>query len=96
MTKADLITIVTDNIGFSEKESHNIVDLFLEIMASTLQSGEPVKISGFGSWTVKEKKSRNGRNPQTGEKMVLDERRVVKFKASGVFRERIGIDILAV
>jgi len=92
MTKADLITIVTENIGFSEKESHNIVDLFLEIMASTLQSGEPVKISGFGTWTVKEKKSRNGRNPQTGAAMVLDGRRVVVFKASGVLRGRIGTD----
>jgi len=92
MTKADLITIVTENIGFSEKESHNIVDLFLEIMASTLESGDPVKISGFGSWTVKEKKARNGRNPQTGAAMVLDGRRVVVFKASGVLRGRIGTD----
>ena len=92
MTKADLITIVTDNIGFSEKESHNIVDRFLEIMASTLESGDPVKISGFGSWTVKEKKARNGRNPQTGAAMVLDGRRVVVFKASGVLRGRIGTD----
>jgi len=92
MTKADLITIVTDNIGFPEKESHNIVDLFLEIMASTLESGDPVKISGFGSWTVKEKKARNGRNPQTGAAMVLDGRRVVVFKASGVLRGRIGTD----
>ena len=91
MTKKDLITIVTNYIGLSEKESHNIVDLFLEIMASTLESGEPVKISGFGSWTVREKKSRNGRNPQTGDAMVLDERRVVRFKASGVLKGKIGV-----
>jgi integration host factor subunit alpha len=89
MTKADLITTVTNNIGFPEKESHNIVDLFLEIMVSTLESGETVKISGFGTWTVREKKARNGRNPQTGDAIVLDERRVVKFKASPVLKGRV-------
>jgi integration host factor subunit alpha len=89
MTKADLITTVTNNIGFPEKESHNIVDLFLEIMVSTLESGETVKISGFGTWTVREKKARNGRNPQTGEAMVLNERRVVRFKVSNVVKARM-------
>lgn len=85
-TKADLISIVHRNTGCSREESGRIVNSMFEIMKSVLVSGEPMKVSGFGNWSVKEKHPRRGRNPQTGEKMVIEGRRVVVFKASTVLK----------
>ena len=90
MTKDDLTTAVTEKIGFSKKDSQNIVDQTFELMKSTLESGKQVKISRFGIWNVKTKKPRRGRNPATGEPMEISGRRVVVFKASGVLRRRVG------
>jgi integration host factor subunit alpha len=90
MTKSDLTTAVTEKIGFSKKDSQNIVDQTFELMKSTLESGKRVKISGFGVWNLKTKNSRRGRNPATGEPMKISGRRVVGFKASNGLKRKVG------
>ncbi len=86
MTKSDFVTAITEKIGFTSKDSQKIVDRIFENMKSSLEAGGQVKVSSFGTWTVKTKNPRRGRNPQTGEEMLLDGRRVVVFKASGVLK----------
>jgi integration host factor subunit alpha len=90
MTKNDLSSIITNTIGFSKKESQNIVDQIFEIMKSTLESGEQVKISGLGTWTVNDKKSRKGRNPATGEDLMLEGRKVLKFIMSNRLKGKMN------
>ncbi len=90
MTKSDLTTAVTEEIGFLKKDSQDIVDRIFELMKSTFESGKQVKISGFGVWTVKNKNTRKGRNPATGEPMEISGRRVVVFKGSGVLKGKVG------
>lgn len=90
MTKADLVSVITDKIGFTNNDSYKLVELIFETIKSTLEEGERVKISGFGTWTVKDKKTRKGRNPQTGRELMLDSRRVAVFKASAVLKDRIN------
>ena len=90
MTKPDLTAAVTEKIGFSKKDSQNIVDQTFEIMRSTLESGKRVKISGFGVWNVKTKKPRQGRNPATGEPMEISGRRVVVFKAGVGLKRKVS------
>ena len=87
MTKADMVKIICEKMGFSLKESTERVEGLFEIMKETLGSGEMIKISGFGTFIVRQKRPRLGRNPQTGEKMVISERKVVTFKPSNVFRK---------
>ncbi len=74
----------------SKNKSSETVEALLEIMKETLASGEDVLISGFGKLCVKEKRERRGRNPATGEDMMLDARKVVTFKCSGKLRERVN------
>ena len=90
MTKDDLTTAVIDKIGFSKKDSRNIVDQTFKLIKSTLDSGKRVKISGFGIWNVKQKKVRRGRNPATGEEMEISGRRVVGFKASVGLKRKVN------
>ena len=71
-------------------EPKHLVESLLELMKGTLESGEDVKISGFGNFQIKEKKQRRGRNPQTGSEMMLRARRVVNFKCSGKLREKMN------
>jgi integration host factor subunit alpha len=75
---------------FKGDEAYNVVESLLEIMKRRLESGEDILISGFGKFFVKGKKKRRGRNPQTGERMDLDARRVVQFKCSWVLRDKIN------
>ncbi len=89
MTKTDLTTVITETIGFSKKDSQNIVDQTFELMKSTLESGKQVKISRFGTWNVKTKKVRRGRNPNTGAPMEISGRRVVGFKAGNVLKGEV-------
>ena len=91
LTKNDLVDAVT-KMGFTKKKSAEIVETCLELIKKTLASGEDVLISGFCKFCVKEKKQRKGRNPQTGEDIVLSERRVVTFNSSPVLREKINRD----
>ncbi len=90
VTKAQIIEEIRHRNGFTRKKSIEAVDTFLEIIKSTLESREDVLISGFGKFCVKEKKERRGRNPATGEDMILAPRRVVTFRCSGKFRERVN------
>ena len=90
LTKAKQIESISDQIGYPKNHSSVIVETLLEIMKKSLESGDDVLISGFGKFCVKDKKERKGRNPSTGEKMILEPRRVVTFKCSGRLRDRIN------
>ena len=86
MTKAEIVEHIYEKVGFSKKESAELVEKVFEIIKETLASGEKVKISGFGNFVVREKNARKGRNPQTGEEIRLAARRVLTFKPSLVLK----------
>jgi integration host factor subunit alpha len=90
LTKAPIIEAIAVQIGFSKNHSSETVETLLELIKSTLESGEDVMISSFGKFCVKEKKERRGRNPATGEDMLLPARRVVTFKCSGKLKDKIN------
>jgi len=90
LTKADLIDSIYNQVGLSKGESAQVVELLLEIIKKTLESGEDLLISGFGKFCVKEKRKRSGRNPWTGEGLMLGERRVVTFRSSGRLRDKLN------
>jgi len=87
MTKADIVEGVYEGLGgFSKKEAASIVETALEVMKDALGDGEKVKISGFGSFTVRWKRQRKGRNPKTGQALEITSRKVLTFKPSPVLR----------
>ncbi len=86
ITKADIVERVYQKIGFSKKESSELVESVFSTLKATLKKGEKVKISGFGNFLVREKKKRTGRNPQTGEQMEISARRVITFRPSQVLK----------
>ena len=90
LTKDHLIDAIAEENGFQKKQSAEIVEILLEIIKSRLASGEDALISGFGKFCVREKHERKGRNPATGEAMILEPRRVVTFKCSGRLRDKIN------
>ena len=90
LTKQDLIDSIYNQADLPKKESSQLVESILEIIKRTLEGGEDVLISGFGKFCVKDKRKRRGRNPQTGEDLMLGERRVVTFKCSGPLRDKIN------
>ncbi len=90
LKKADIVEAVAKQNGYTLNQSFEVVESLLEIIKSSLESGEDVLISGFGKFCVKEKKSRRGRNPSTGESMMLSPRKVVTFKCSGKLRDKIN------
>ncbi len=90
MTKADIVDQVYEKVGFSKKESAEIVELVFEIIKETLERSENIKISGFGSFVLREKRARRGRNPQTGEEIQITPRRVLTFKPSLVLKKAIN------
>lgn len=90
LTKAKIIDEIQNQLRFSKKETTEIVETLLEIMKRTMEKGDDVLISGFGKFCVKEKKERRGRNPATGQDMMLAPRRVVTFKCSGKLREKVN------
>lgn len=89
LTKTDMVDAVQQKTGFSRKKSSDLIETFIEIMKRTIESGDDVLISGFGKFCVKEKNQRKGRNPATGEDMLLDSRRIVTFKCSSVLRDKV-------
>ncbi len=89
LSKSDIIDKIKSRNGYTKKESTEAVEILLKIMKETLESGEDVLISGFGKFSVKEKSERKGRNPATGDDMMLAPRKVVTFKWSGKLREKI-------
>ena len=90
LTKAKIIEKICNQIGFSKNKSSELVENLLERIKSTLESGEDVLISNFGKFCVKQKQERKGRNPATGDAMMLASRKVVTFKCSGKLRDRIN------
>lgn len=95
MTKAEIVQAVYGRLGgFSKKESADLVDLVFETIKETLGRGEKIKISGFGNFVLRDKRQRQGRNPQTGDPITITERRVLSFKASQILKhalnQRIG------
>lgn len=90
LTKSDIIEKISEQLSLSPSESKNSIEALLESMKSTLSSGEDLMISGFGRFQVNGKAPRKGRNPATGEEMILDKRRIVTFKCSGKLRDQIN------
>ncbi len=90
LTKSHLIDAIAKQKEFTRIKSTETVETILEIIKSSLTSGDAVLISGFGNFCVKDKRERRGRNPETGEDMVLAPRRVVTFKCSGKLREKVN------
>lgn len=90
MTKAEIIEQIYEKVGFSKKESAEIVELVFDIMKDTLEKGEKIKISGFGNFVVRQKRPRIGRNPQTGEEIEISARRVLTFRPSQVLKSALN------
>lgn len=90
MTKADMVELVYERIGVSKREAANVVESIFDIIKESLERGENVKISGFGSFNLREKQPRRGRNPQTGEEITISARRVLSFKSSNVLRDQLN------
>ncbi|MDD5101307.1 MAG: integration host factor subunit alpha [Syntrophales bacterium] len=90
LTKIDIINSIYDEIGIPKKECVSIVESVFDIIKDELNQGNDVMISGFGKWTVKRKRERKGRNPKTGEALMIDARRVVTFKPSSVLRNVVS------
>jgi integration host factor subunit alpha len=88
LTKSDIVASIHD-LGLTKKKSVEVIESLLEIIKRSLESNEDVLISGFGKFCVKDKASRRGRNPATGEDLILRRRRVVTFKCSGKLRNKI-------
>ncbi|MEE8299918.1 MAG: integration host factor subunit alpha [Desulfatiglandales bacterium] len=91
LIKAQLVDSIRKQAGLPKTKSTQVVDSLLEIIKKTLENGEDVLISGFGKFYVKDKRKRRGRNPQTGNDLMLDERRVVTFKCSGRLRDKVDL-----
>ena len=89
MTKTDLVEVIYGRVGLSRKEAAEAVETVLEIIKESLLHGEKVKISGFGSFVVNHKRARRGRNPQTGDPLIIDSRCVLSFKASDILNRRL-------
>jgi len=89
LTKSDIVATVHE-LGFTKKKSVDIIESLLEIIKGTLEKSEDVLISGFGKFCVKNKRQRRGRNPATGQDLLLRERRVITFKCSGKLRNKIN------
>jgi integration host factor subunit alpha len=90
LTKAHIVKAVIEQIGFPQKKSFETVEIMLEMIKSTLESGNDVMISGFGKFCVKKKQARLGRNPATGEDMLLAPKKVVTFQCSRILKEKLN------
>lgn len=90
LTKTEVVNMLYENIGIPKNECVNLVESVIDIVKSELENGNHVNISGFGKWTVKEKRERRGRNPQTGKDLKIAARKVVTFKPSVVLRNAVN------
>lgn len=90
LTKQAIIDQICEETGMTRKECESAVEATFEIIKSQLESGNYIKISGFGKWSVKHKKERNGRNPQTGESMKISSRNVITFSPSTLLKNKIN------
>lgn len=89
MTKADIVEIIFDKVGLSKKEAQDIVEMLFDTIRQSFMDGEPVKIAGFGTFSVRKKAARRGRNPQTGDELQITPRRVLTFKASNQLKDAV-------
>ncbi|MBE9547465.1 MAG: integration host factor subunit alpha [Proteobacteria bacterium] len=87
LTKARIVENLYATFDFSKEKCVSLVENVFELIKDELKNGDDVRISGFGKWSVRQKNPRRGRNPQTGETIMLDSRRVVTFKCSGKLRK---------
>jgi integration host factor subunit alpha len=90
MTKAEIITRIYEKVGFSKKDATDVVEATFDIIKTCLEKGEKVKISGFGNFVVNTKRPRKGRNPQTGDEIIIDGRKVLTFKASQIMKKSLN------
>ncbi len=90
MTKADIVERIYERVGYSKKDVANVVEEIFASIKDALERGDKVKISGFGNFNVRHKRARRGRNPQTGEDITIEERRVMTFKASQILKKHIN------
>jgi integration host factor subunit alpha len=91
VTRKDLATSVTEQLGISHRNAADIVDTVFSTLKNTLISGESIKLVHFGSFIVKEKSPRRGRNPQTGESMMITKRQMITFRPSRQLREGLNV-----
>ena len=92
LTKKDLVNLIYMQIGFSKNVSENLIDDFFQIIIDNLKKEKILKLSKFGTFSIREKKSRIGRNPKTKEKKIISERNVISFKASNKLKNFINND----
>jgi integration host factor subunit alpha len=90
LTKAQIVDLIHEELPFPKNKSTEVIEGLIEIIKSSLANGEDVLISGFGKFCVKNKRERRGRNPATGNDLILEKRKVVTFKCSGKLREKIN------
>ena len=90
LTKAQIRDAIQNQLELPKNKSTELLETFLEIIKKTIEDGDDVLISGFGKFCVKDKKERRGRNPATGQDMMLEKRRVLTFKCSGKLRDRVN------
>jgi integration host factor subunit alpha len=90
MTKAEIITRIYEKVGFSKKDATDVVEATFDIIKGCLEQGEKVKISGFGNFVVNTKRPRKGRNPQTGDEIIIVGRKVLTFKASQILKKSLN------
>ena len=95
VTRADLCEAVYQKVGLSRTESAHLVEVVLDEISSCIIKGEPVKLSSFGSFIVRQKNERVGRNPKTGEEVPISPRRVMVFKPSNVLKDRVNAALTA-
>ncbi len=93
LKKEGLVKLIEEELGFPKNRSKELVESVLEIMKQSLEEGEEVKINGFGKFFLIDKKARNGRNPQTGEDVIIEPRRVVSFKFSPQARAKLNSEL---
>ena len=89
LTKADIADRLFDEVGLNKREAKEFVDLFFEAIRAALENGENVKLSGYGNFQLRDKNSRPGRNPKTGEEIPISARRVVTFRPGQKLRARV-------
>ncbi len=90
MTKAEIIDRTYENVGFSKKEATDVVEATFDIIKAALEKGEKVKISGFGNFVINKKNPRKGRNPQTGDEIIIAGRKVLTFKPSQILKKNLN------
>jgi integration host factor subunit alpha len=90
MTKAEIVETIYERVGFSKKESADLVETVFEIIKETLSAGEKVKISGFGNFVVRQKNERKGRNPQTGEEITIKPSKQPRFRPGKQLKDSLN------